>query len=70
MARRAARRADVSSFSLADLLTVLRVAQHCNEPAAVDASWRILLSLFPMEALVDAFEATQVPSGGPDEKKH
>lgn len=70
MARRTARRADVGSFSLADLLTVLRVAQHCNEPAAVDASWRILHSLFPMEALVEAFDAAQVQSGGPAEKKH
>lgn len=70
MARLAARRADVGSVSLADLLTVLRVARHCNAPAAVDAPWRIRLSPFPMEALVEVFDAAQVLSGGPAEKKH
>jgi hypothetical protein len=70
MALRARRKANLDGFSLADLLIVLRVAQHCEDPAAVDASWRILATLFPLEALVEAFEDKMACAGAPDEKKH
>jgi hypothetical protein len=38
-------------FSLADLMLVLRGALHSGDPAAVDASWRILVGLFPLHEL-------------------
>jgi hypothetical protein len=38
-------------FSLADLMLVLRGALHSGDAAAVDASWRILVGLFPLHQL-------------------
>ncbi len=44
-------------FSLADLMLVLRGALHSGDPAAVDASWRILSELFPLHELTAKAEA-------------
>lgn len=43
--------ASAGGFSLGDLMLVLRCAIHSRDPAAVDASWRILSDLFPLDDL-------------------
>jgi hypothetical protein len=43
----------LDGFSLADLMVVLRCALHSKDSAAVDASWRILLGLFPLHEMAE-----------------
>ena len=45
-------------FSLADLMLVLRGALHSGDAAAVDASWRILVGLFPLDRLTADADAS------------